>query len=170
MTEQTPEPKISFELFPRLTPIAVALITIVTLGFYVPYWLYTRTRIIDKMHKGKPIPSLFIALCMGGYIALLILAYQLPTNLSAEQMMQSTEFGRLMDVAVALNIIQLCWAFMFLQRVNTCSGAQTGDELHGSYFILVLAHLVIVNIFYLQYKINQIVDSRQKPENTIGLM
>ena len=170
MIEQTPEPQGSFELFPRLSPLAVVLITVVTLGFYVPYWLYTRTRIIDKMHTGSPIPALFIALCMGGYIALLVLAYHLPTNLSAEQMMQSAEFGRLMDIAVVLNLIQLCWAFMFLQRINICSGAKPGEPLHGNYFILVLAHLIIVNVYYLQYKINQIVDSRQKPETVIGLM
>ena len=171
MTTETPsEPSATFELFPRLSPLLVVLLTLVTLGFYVPYWLYTRTRIIDKMYKGSPIPSLFMALCMGGYIALLVLVYQIPANLTVEQIMQSEGFGHLMDVAVILNIIQLCWACVFLQRINACSGAKPGESLHGSYFFLVLTHLIIVNVYYLQYKINQIVDSRQQPDNTIGLM
>jgi hypothetical protein len=170
MMEKTPAQNTSFEQFPRLSPIAVALLTVVTLGFYVPYWLYTRTRIIDKIHAGKPVPSLLIALCMGGYIMLLVLAYQLPTNIDAEQIVQTAEFGRMMDAAVLLNIIQLCWAFLFLQRINVITGAKAGDPLHGSYFILVLAHLIIVNVFYLQYKINQIVDTHHKTDNIIGLM
>lgn len=172
MTTETPsETNASFELFPRLSPLLVVIIALVTLGFYVPYWLYTRTRIIDKIHKGSPIPSLFIALCMGGYIALLVLAYQLPTaNMTVEQIAESAGFSQLMDVAVILNVIQLCWACVFLQRINACTGAQPGEPIHGSYFLLVLAHLIIVNVYYLQYKINQIVDSRQQPDNTIGLM
>lgn len=153
-----------------MSPLAVVMLTIVTLGFYVPYWLYTRTHIMDKMHTGKPIPALFIALCMGGYIMLLVLAYQLPADLSAQQIINSPEFDRLRYAAVALNIIQLCWAFLFLQRINACTNAKPGDILHGSYFILVLAHLIIVNVYYLQYKINQIVENRHKTDKIIGLM
>jgi len=161
---------LSFEKFPRVSPLIVALLTIATLGFYVPYWLYTRTRIIDKMYPGKPIPSLLIALCMGGYIMLLVLVFQMPTDLNAEQMMNTPEFGRMMNAAMAINMIQLCWAFLFLQRINVCSGAKQGEAEYGSYFILVIAHFLIVNVYYLQYKINQIIDNRQKSDKMIGLM
>lgn len=160
----------SFEKFPRVSPIAVALLTVLTLGFYVPYWLYTRTLLLNKLHASGPIPALLIALCMGGYIMLLVLAFQLPTDLTVEQIMNTPEFGRLMDAALILNLIQLCWAFIFLQRINMCTGAKHGEELYGSYLILVLAHLIIVNVYYLQYKINQINDSRQKTDKIIGLM
>jgi len=170
MTEKSPDQNISFEQFPRLSPIAVALLTILTLGFYVPYWLYTRTRIIDKLHTGKPVPSLLIALCMGGYIMLLVLIFQVPTNLSPEQIMNAPEFSRLMNAAMVINMMQLCWAFLFLQRINDCTNAKPGEPLYGNYIILVLAHLLIVNVYYLQYKINQINDSRQKTDNIIGLM
>jgi hypothetical protein len=170
MTEKTPDQNIFFAQFPRLSPFAVVLLTVATLGFYVPYWLYTRTRILERFAPGKPIPQLLVALCMGGYIMLLVLAYQLPTHLNAEQITNSPEFGRLMDVVVALNIALLCWAFLFLHRINLCTGAKPGDILHGSYFILVLAHLLIVNVYYLQYKINQIVDSQKNAGNIIGLM
>jgi len=157
-----------FERFPRTSLIFIVLLTLATLGFYVPYWLYTRTRILNQLLPNNPIPSLLIAMCMGGYIMLLALVYQLPADMNTEQIMNSPQFSHLMNAAMLLNLVQLAWAMLFLQRVNICTAAQTTDALYGSYFLLVLAHLFIVNIYYLQYKINQIADS--KPSSTIGLM
>jgi len=169
-TENPQTQNSSFEKFPRVSMLAIVLLTIATLGFYVPYWLYTRTRLIDKLYPGKPIPSLLIALCMGGYIMLLVLVFQVPVSENAEQIMNSPEFDRLMNAAMIINMIQLAWAMLFLQRINACAGYKPNDPEYGNYFILVLAHFLIVNIYYLQYKINQINDSGQKNNPIIGLM
>jgi hypothetical protein len=159
-----------FNAFPRTTPFVVVLLTLVTLGFYVPWWLYTRTRVLNRLLPASPVPSLPMALCMGGYLVLFVLITQIPAGMDADQIMNSPEFTRLMDAAMFLNLVQLVWATFFLQRLNLCTNAKPGDTLYGSFFILVLAHLFIVNVFYLQHKINQIANRQHKDDSPGGIL
>lgn len=166
----------SFQGFKRLPPILVLLLTFATLGLYVPYWLYTRTRILNQLCPDKPIPSLVIALCMGSLIMFAVTMFhflnQLPDTATLEQLQSNADFIRLMDVAMVVNFLQLLWAMFFCHRLNVCTQASPGERRYSSYFFLILSHLLIVSIFYLQYKLNQLIDDNaqiQSP-NTIGLM
>jgi hypothetical protein len=166
----------SFQRFPRLSPILLLLITFGTLGLYVPYWLYTRTRLLNTLCSTRPVPSLIIALCMGSLLMFIILLFQflsqLPPTLVLEDLKNHPGFIQLMDVAMIVNFLQLLWAMFFCHRLNVCTQAKPGDRHYGSYFFLALSHLLIVNIFYLQYKLNQLIDEnvQSQGENTIGLM
>jgi hypothetical protein len=164
------KPLPSFSAFPRTTPFVVVLLTLVTLGFYVPWWLYTRTRVLNRLLPASPVPSLPMAFCMGGYLMLLVMITQIPAGMDAVQIMDSPEFSRLMDAAMFLNLVQLVWATLFLQRLNLCTHSKPGDTLYGSFFILVLAHFFVVSVFYLQHKINQIADHQRKPDVPGGIL
>jgi len=167
---------LSFQRFKRLSPLLLLLITVGTLGLYVPYWLYTRTRILNSLCPAKPIPSLVIALCMGSLLMFAILLFQflnqLPETVVLDQLQNNPDFIKLMDVAMIVNFLQLLWAMFFCHRLNVCTQTKPGDRHYSSYFFLALAHLLIVNIFYLQYKVNQLIDDKAQAqtEKTIGLM
>lgn len=167
---------LSFPRFPRMQPFTTLLLTIITLGLYVPYWLYTRTRVLNGLCPAKPVPSIIIALCMGSLLMFVILLFQflnqLPETIVVEQLQNHPDFVKLMDVAMAVNFLQLLWAIFFCHRLNNCTRAKPGDRYYSSYFFLTLAHLLIVNIFYLQYKLNQLMDNNApiQGKNTIGLM
>jgi len=167
---------LSFQRFQRLSPILLLLITLGTLGLYVPFWLYTRTRLLNSLCPAKPVPSIIIALCMGSLLMFAIMLFQflnqLPETIPLEQLQNNPDFVRLMDAAMIVNFLQLLWAMLFCHRLNVCTQAKPGDRHYGSYFFLALSHLLIVNIFYLQYKVNQLIDDKAQiqSENTIGLM
>jgi hypothetical protein len=161
---------LSFRQFPRLSPFLVVLLTLLTLGFYLPWWLYTRSQILNRIYPQKPISQFLIALCMGGLIMMIALVFQIPQQASVDLMVKTPEFQRVMDVAMVLNFLQFIWALIFCQRLNLCSQRQMGDPLYASYFILLLSHLFIVSIFYLQYKLNQFIDQNAEPQSPIGIM
>lgn len=167
---------LSFQRFPRLSPLLLLLLTFGTLGLYVPYWLYTRTRILNEMCPTRPLPSLVIALCMGALLMFAIMLFQflnqLPDDTTLDQLRNNADFIRLMDVAMLVNFLQLLWAMFFCHRVNICTQGKPGERHYSSYFLLALSHLLIVNIFYLQYKLNQLIDDnvQSQTSNTIGLM
>lgn len=145
----------------RVPLLLVAVLALCSLGFYVPYWLYTRSRVLNAMDPSRAIPVWFMALCMGGFLMLLGLIMQFPPGMTAEQWMASEEFQPVMQVAIAVNVLMLAWSVIFLHRLNQITGVSYGDPRYGSYFFLMLVHLLIVSIFYLQYKINQHLDQRQ---------
>ncbi len=165
---------LSFQRFPRMAPFLTLLITVATLGLYVPYWLYTRTRLLNQMCPQQPIPALVVALCMGALIMFMVLAFQtldqLPDTASLQELQKNPAFIRLMDAAMIINFLQLLWAMLFCHRLNICTQAKPGEPHYGNYFFLALAHLLIVNIFYLQYKINQLIDNHTPNQNSIGIM
>lgn len=166
----------SLQRFQRLSLPLLLLITLGTLGLYVPYWLYTRTRILNSLCPAQPLPSLIIALCMGSLLMFVMMLFQfvnhLPDAAALEQLQNNPDFARLMDVAMVVNFLQLVWAMLFCHRLNICTQAMPGERHYSSYFFLALSHLLIVNIFYLQYKINQLIDdnTRTQAPDTIGLM
>lgn len=167
---------LSFQRLQRMSTTVLLLLTLGTLGLYVPYWLYTRTRLLNSLCPAKPVPSLVIALCMGSILMFAILLFQflnqIPDSAALEQLQNNPDFAKLMDVAMVVNFLQLLWAMLFCHRLNICTKAAPGDRHYSSYFFLAVAHLLIVNIFYLQYKINQLIDDHieTQSENTLGLM
>jgi hypothetical protein len=166
----------SFQRFRRVSPTLVLLLTFVTLGLYVPYWLYTRTRILNNLCPDRPLPSLVMALCMGSLLMFAIMLFQflhqLPDSTSLEQLQNNGGFIRLMDAAMIVNFLQLLWALFFCHRLNVCTQARAGERHYSSYFFLTLSHVLIVSIFYLQYKLNQLMDDNAQSQtpSTIGLM
>lgn len=161
MTDNTSPASSSLAGLQRVPLLLVAVLALCSLGFYVPYWLYTRSRALNAMDPSRAIPVWFMALCMGGFLMLLGLIMQFPPGMTAEEWMASKEFQPVMQVAIAVNVLMLAWSMIFLHRLNRITGVGYGDPRYGSYFFLVLVHLMIVSIFYLQYKINQHLDQRQ---------
>lgn len=156
-TSELPPPP-SIQSFQRVPLLLVAALALLSLGFYVPYWLYTRSRIINEINPAHPIPFWFMALCMGGFLMLLGLILQFPEGMTAEEWMASESFKPVLRVAIVVNGLMLLWSAIFLHRLNLAASIDSNDPRHGNYFFLVLVHLLIVSVFYLQYKINQHLD------------
>ena len=146
------------------------LLMMVTLTLYIPYWLYTRTRILNTLCPQKPIPTLFMAFCIGGYIVLMVMSHQLPEAITMDELISNPEFYNFVLVASLVGMLQLIWIILFCQRLNLCTGVTKNDPLYANYAILVISNALIANVYYLQYKINQINDSGQKHNPIIGLM
>lgn len=175
MTEPSPTTETtSFQRFPRMMPFLTLLLAIGTLGLYVPYWLYTRTRLLNEMCPQQPIPSLIVALCMGALVMFVVMAFQvvseLPPQITLEQLREHPGFIRLMDAAMIVNILQLLWGLLFCHRLNLCAQAHAGNTLYSSYFWLSLSHFFIVNIFYLQFTLNRLIDSGTPNQSGLGIM
>lgn len=164
----------TFQRFPRVQPLLILLFSLASLGLYVPYWLYTRTRILNSLCPQQPVPTVVVALSMGSLLVFAVMLYQLmgqlPAQITLQQLQDHPGFQKLMDVAMVINLLQLLWALLFCHRLNLCTRALPGDPRYSSYFFLALSHILIVNIFYLQYKINQLIDENIPNQSTIGLM
>lgn len=144
-SDPIPEQSESIEVFTRFSTWYVVGLSIVTLSLYIPYWLYTRSKKLNLI-AAKPIPDLFmhinVMLFLVSY-ALIVFADFLPQDESADL------FIRFIDLAS--NIAVLVWVFMFRTQLRPfveSRGRSIGPVL--TFFF---------QTFYLQYKINQILDN-----------
>lgn len=161
---------VSFAAFPRVSPTLTLVLTLVTLGFYVPWWLYTRTRVLNRLCPQKPVSSLLTALCLGAYIMLMVLAWQMPEHVSFQEIFTNPELQNVVSAASFVGLLQIIWLVVFCQRLNLCTQAAPGHSLHANYAILVLTNFLILNVAYLQYKINQAIDSKHTPDTPGGIL
>lgn len=159
-----------FRVFPRVSPLFTLVLTALTMGIYVPYWLFTRTRILNRVFPQHAIPWLFVLFCLAGYLVLLVLGYQLPQEISLVQLITDPQYRPLLSVAASVNLLLLVWTVLFCQRINRCTGKVAGDPLHASYPVLVLSNCLVNNVYYLQYKINQVNDTPRTPGAPVGTL
>jgi len=139
------------QAFPRFSAWGVFLLSGVTLGVYPVYWLYTRTRILNRLLPSNPIPK---GLAFAAVVLLLgnaagsFLEGIYPGNLGVRGMSSL--------IGLAFSIVNLCWVFMFRNRVNEHCVSHKGDRywLGGvlTFFFQVL---------YLQYKLNELIDQER---------
>lgn len=157
--------RIPYERFPRMELLLVLILTLVTMGTYTYYWLFTRTQILNQLIPEKPISNVFVSLCIAGFIVLLFTLFSVPEASSIEELQELGVYNKVAGMIMVLNGLLLAWGLLFCQRLNMLSQKENRDALYANYLYLILAHLLIVNTLYLQYKINQLIDSQR-----IGLM
>lgn len=135
---------------PRISIVYVFLFNILSLGLYHPYWLYTRSTIINQVHSHK-IPENLIHTVLGLFLVSIVFSF-----------MSSSQPDN-PDYKMALNVFTLIytfstlyWAFTIRNRLHQMShaGKQSGYWISG-----VLT--VLFQVLYLQYKINEYIDTHQ---------
>lgn len=127
---------------PRISTWYVLGLMILTLGLYYPYWLYTRTEVINRVHN-RPI-------AMNTVIAILVL-YALSQVLSFMDGFYSGEYQMQAGIIGLLSAIaNLYWVFMVRNRINEMAEAPTPQGYWLSGIITFFLH-----VLYMQYKINE---------------
>jgi hypothetical protein len=137
--------------FPRISTWWVFLFTSITLGLYGPYWLYTRTKVLNTLIRADEVP---LALSIGVFIA--SCASLLTAFLSGVQPDQQA----LRILATLANwgciILTLICLYTFRNRLNEHDGIGPGHR----YWIGGVA-IFFFQVIYLNYKLNQRIDAER---------
>ena len=135
----------SLAIFPRFSTWFVFLLSFATLGLYILYWLYHRTRILNRLKGISPISDTFIFLALGFNVV------AIPVNIGEAFVKQNHEYILASNsLYIASTLLLLIWAFKFRHRLN--------DFLEKSPYPTSRLGPVFTFLFqslYLSYKINQ---------------
>ena len=131
--------------FKRFSAWGVFGLSMITLGIYPIYWLWTRSETINSMQEGRIAKPLLIAMVVSTIISTLIsfIPGEDPT---------------LLAVSGLLGIAYFVFYLMVLFKVRNSlqdimsNGSQETYKLNGVYTFFA-------NVIYLQYKINECIDS-----------
>jgi hypothetical protein len=156
MNASSPQGELSsFEKFPALGLLPLICISIVTLGIYTWWWMYSRSVILNNALPPEQRISLhFMHLCLGGFVVTMVLAIALgfqPDNMSMEQTVNI--------LSMVLNIMVIIWVLHFRRGVNYLLG-----QIKTPYHMNIILTLLF-QVFYMQYKLNLI-----RAHSQIGVM
>jgi hypothetical protein len=154
VVDDVPPNRGSITAFTRFTTWGVVGLAVITLSIYVPYWLYTRTKVLDRVAPEKPIPPLLINAAIMLFILSMLFSFLEGAYPTAGVKLSSSLLGLLSGVSF------IVWAFMFRSRLNTLLGASSGDPLW-----LGPIMTFFFQILYLNYKINQGIDAEAAGRN-----
>lgn len=134
--------------FPRFTTWGVLLLVIVTFSFYIPYWLLTRTKVLDRVAPENPIPRWLVSAAIALFSLSMVMSvlegiYPASTDIKISSSLLSLISG----------VSFVVWAFMFRARLNALLGASSGER-----FWLGPVMTFFFQVLYLQYKINDAID------------
>jgi Domain of unknown function (DUF4234) len=131
-----------FKIFSRFSTWYVVGLSIITLSFYILYWLYTRSKKLNTI-ASEPISVTFMIISIVIYITSFSIIFV------EELIPKDTEIlFRLFDFLA--NVLIIVWIFMFRSRIQSFAlsrGIKVGGVL-----------TFIFQIYYLQYKINEILE------------
>ena len=137
------------DVYDRFTAWAVFGLGVITLGIYYIYWMYTRTRRLNP-HIEEPISDAFIyttlVLYFGGLLNYIAPALGLPPAV----------VGLIGVASMVGGIMSVVWAFKLRNRIHTYLGSSKGsveNNWFNAFWVFFL------NAWYLQYKMNKIIDS-----------
>ena len=141
------------DVFQRFSTWYVFILSILTLGLYVIYWMYSRTRSLNRLQGIEPISEVFILVAVAWNIVSYPLAFAEEFwQFSAELLLASTVFN------IAASVLLLVWAFMFRSRLNLflADSPLPSSRLGGvmTFFFQSL---------YLSYKINENLELTELP-------
>ena len=152
------EPGRGIESFPRFSAWYVFGLIILTLSLYIAYWLFTRTRTLNKLSANK-ISTLFCYVTMAFFLLSLATAFgEVALALTADTLEGSTVsrnyaiFSNL--ISFISNILMLVWVFKFRNRLaDNVIGGLSGRAAVGPVMTFFF------QVIYLQYKINERIDA-----------
>jgi len=132
---------------PRIPTLNIVAYSILTLGLYGTYWLYTRTQIINQFHDKKipmAVPHAIIGLLLINFI------FSIMSGTNPENM----EYREMVTISgLCFSLGNLYWVFLLRNRIHriTLAGEKSLFWLNGIFTFLF-------QVFYLQFKINEYID------------
>jgi Domain of unknown function (DUF4234) len=132
---------------PRIPTLTIVAFSILSLGLYGTYWLFTRTQIINQVHD-KKIPMGVPHMVIG--LLLVNLIFSIMSGVNPDNM-EYRELASLSGLSFSLG--NLFWVFLLRNRIHriTFAGKKSLFWLNGIFTFLF-------QVFYLQYKINEYID------------
>lgn len=140
----------NMQKLPRISTWHVFALNILTLGLYYPYWLYTRSMIINQVHTNK-IPSNLINTVLA--ILIINLLFSL---VSGQQTAPDEEKAASSLLSLLYIVSSWYWAFTIRNRIHQMTHAVK----HSGYWLNGILTLLFP-LLYLQYKINEYIDTHQ---------
>ncbi len=141
------KPGSPIQSLPRISTWHVVAFSILSLGIYNTYWLYTRTQLINQLHDKKipmSVPHTVIGLLLVNFIFSIMSGVN-PDNL---------EYSELASLSgLIFSLCNVFWVFMLRHRIHrmTLAGEKSLFWLNGIFTFLF-------QVAYLQYKINEYID------------
>lgn len=120
-------------------------LTLITLGFYLVYWLYSRTKILNTLKSVEPIGEAFIMTTIVLYFGSFFSGFgelyftDEPVYLVFSQI-----------ISIASNILFLVWVFKFKNRLNSYFSNNVAD-----WSFLNSVFTFFFQTFYLSFKLNE---------------
>jgi len=134
-------------VFERFSTWATIGLSVITLGIYAIYWLYSRTEQLNK-HSEAPISSAFINTTVVFYVLSLI------PNLNYFMEINATLIAAFGAVSVVSFVLMYVWIYKIRNRINLLLNTGKGDDSW-----LGPIYTFFFTIYYLQYKTNSVIDS-----------
>jgi hypothetical protein len=135
------------ENFPRFSTWGVFGLSIITLGIYYPYWLFTRTKILNQVCDNK-ISTTLVNIVIAFFIINVVLSFMSGFSPKDADMSIMANIANLLYA-----IINLYWVFTFRSRLHEMAG-----DNYPSNFKLGGILTFFLQVLYLQYKINEYID------------
>lgn len=135
------------DILKRSSVVATILLSIVTLGIYYIYWLYTRTASINMVCQNK-ISNGFIILAIISFVASFCSGFAQGLYPESQQIEMATAI-----INIVATIISIVWLFSVRSRLNDMTFSKRGDTNWAGPILTFF-----FQIYYLQYKINRIQD------------
>jgi hypothetical protein len=140
---------------PRFTAWAVFGLSIITLGIYGYYWLYTRTKQLNSLSAPENKIASWLPTTTIAFTVLYWIMSFVP--LAMEGMADPTLvmiIGILsLVISIVYFVLYIMWIFAFRRCLTHLSGANKGEQ-----FWLGGIMTFFFNVIYFQYKINQMHD------------
>lgn len=139
-------------VFKRFTTWGVFGLSIITLGLYTIYWLYSRSQKLNQI-TDAPISQGFIGTATAVYVLSFFFSFVVPfVGVSMENMGLLVMIDSLLSLTSI--VLFIVWSFKFrnrLNRVTQSAGKPTWSGPIMTFFF---------NVLYLNYKVNQNIDRR----------
>ncbi len=129
---------------PRFSCWGVFGLTFITAGIYYMYWLYKRTEMLNAVAI-KPIPKWLIVTTMISYVIYFPVSY-MPESMLSEILYLNILIG----ATIVYFVFYYWWVFAFKNQLKLLS---VGSNVKIGGFLTFL-----LQVIYLQYKINELHD------------
>lgn len=143
---------VSLTGFKKLSTWYVLLYTILSLGLYIIYWLFSRTKTLNEKHQSNPVSVALMYTAIFIYIIsypLMIIEVFIPE--------ESTYVLTSQLISFLGNILLIVWTFKFRNRLNTYLNLDKNDTKY-----LGPVMTFFFQALYLSYKVNENIEARQE--------
>ena len=138
-------------VFTRFSTVYTIILAFLTLGLYLPYWFYTRTRRLNRIVQRQTslaFMRIAVLLYVATYAMYFSQGYFEATGDERGLLPRLDQATALMDLVS--NALLVVWAYKFRNRLHETFG--------GPEFRIGLVLPFLFSIFYLQYKLNELID------------
>lgn len=146
----------ALQALPRVSVWAVLGLSIISLGLYYTYWLFTRTQIINRV-ADRPISMILVHSVLGLLMLNLIVSFVSGYNPDNEQYRHLAGI-----IGLGYSLLNLFWVFSVRQRLHkmTLAGERSLFWINGIWTFLF-------QVLYLQFKINEYIEEHTRESSLL---